>query len=556
MLSDIWTFLTSQSDIWLRIAEHLWISFISVVIAAAIALPVGLFIGHIRRGSAVLGALTGAARALPTLGLLTLFGLALGIGLRAPILALVILAIPSLLAGAYSSVEAMPRRIRDAARAIGMTESQIMWRVELPLAAPVIVGAIRAATLQVIATATLAAYITDYGLGRYLFTGLKTRDYPQMLAGALLVIALAIACELVLGKLQKVAAYKAAPDGAVEEAGSQEALSTEALATEATAATALDDTAPRPGTKQRQERWRAALPLLAGVGVIIAVIVTFRAGIFTGISDEVAEDRPVVVGSQDYYSNEIIAEIYAQGLEHAGIDVRRDFRIGQREVYMPELADGKIDVFPEYSGNLAQYLGGGDVENSSPESVYNELQQLLPPGLRALPPAPATDQDSFVVTRAMADEYGLHTIADLRKIPGVARLGANSELAQRPYGPDGIREVYRAETRLVPIEDSGGPLTVRALRAGSIDVADIYSADPVLASDEFVILEDPAFLLTPSQVTPIVSDRTSAEVAAVLKKISQQLTAEDLRDLNSQSANDELAAPTIASRWLAEKNLD
>lgn len=144
-------------------------------------------------------ALAGAARAVPTLGLLTLLGLALGIGLLAPGIALVVLAIPPLLAGAYAGVASVDANTVKAARAMGMTESQIIFRVELPLAAPVVIGGVRSAVMQVIATATLAAYTADAGLGRYIFAGLKTRDYGEMIGGALLVIALALLVEALFG---------------------------------------------------------------------------------------------------------------------------------------------------------------------------------------------------------------------------------------------------------------------------------------------------------------------------------------------------------------------
>lgn len=186
-----------------RIGQHLLVSAVAVALAALVALPAGVIIGHSRRGVGAVGAFTGAARALPTLGLLTLCALWLGIGVGAPLVALVVLAIPSLLAGAYSGVQAVPVQTADAARAIGMRPAQVVWQVELPLALPVIVGGLRAAVLQVVATATLAAYTADIGLGRYLFTGLKTRDYGQMLAAAMLVIMLAVALELLLAALQR-----------------------------------------------------------------------------------------------------------------------------------------------------------------------------------------------------------------------------------------------------------------------------------------------------------------------------------------------------------------
>lgn len=193
-----------------RVLEHLWYTLLGVGIAALIALPIGLYVGHTRRGRGLAVGAAGAARALPTLGLVTLFGLLIGIGLLAPLIAFVVLAIPSLLAGAYSACESVDPRTVDAARAQGMTEMQILTRVELPLGLPLLMTGLRSATLQVVSTAMLAAYIGNGGLGRYIFLGLKTQDYPQMLAGSLLVIALAIVLELILLGIQRLTA----PQGA------------------------------------------------------------------------------------------------------------------------------------------------------------------------------------------------------------------------------------------------------------------------------------------------------------------------------------------------------
>lgn len=193
-----------------RLLEHLWYTLIGVGIAAVIAIPLGLLVGHTHKGRGLAVTLSGAARALPTLGLVTLFGLLMGIGLTAPILAFVVLAIPSLLAGAYSACESVDPRTVDAARAQGMTEWQILSRVEVPLGMPLLIAGLRSAVLQVIATAMLAAYIGNGGLGRYIFLGLKTQDYAQMLAGSLLVIALAIAAEAVLLGIQKLSAPRGA----------------------------------------------------------------------------------------------------------------------------------------------------------------------------------------------------------------------------------------------------------------------------------------------------------------------------------------------------------
>lgn len=189
----------------LRLLEHLGYSALTVVIAAAIAWPLGLWIGHTGRLRGLAISLTGALRALPTLGLLTLAVLWIGIGLTGPVLALVVLAVPPLLAGAYAGLESVDRKVIDSARGLGFTEWQVLTRVEIPLALPLIVGGLRSAVLQVVSTATVAAYIGLGGLGRYLIDGIAVRDYPQTLAGSLVVVVLALVLDAAFAVAQRSA---------------------------------------------------------------------------------------------------------------------------------------------------------------------------------------------------------------------------------------------------------------------------------------------------------------------------------------------------------------
>ncbi|HZP15942.1 MAG TPA: ABC transporter permease [Nocardioides sp.] len=186
-----------------RLIEHVGYTALTVGVAAAIALPLGLWIGHTGRLRTVAIALTGALRALPTLGVLTLMVLWRGIGLTPAIVSLVVLAIPPLLAGAYAGLESVDRATIDAARAIGMTEWQILFRVEVPLALDLIIGGVRSAVLQVVATATVAAYIGLGGLGRYLIDGIAVRDYGQMLAGSFVIVVLALALDALFALVQR-----------------------------------------------------------------------------------------------------------------------------------------------------------------------------------------------------------------------------------------------------------------------------------------------------------------------------------------------------------------
>ena len=261
----------------------------------------------------------------------------------------------------------------------------------------------------------------------------------------------------------------------------------------------------------------------------------------------------LVVGSQDYYSNEIIAEAYAQALEGAGFTVDRQLRIGQREVYMPEIEAGAIDVFPEYTGNLLQYLDA-DATARSTDEVYAALQTALPSGLRALEQAPATDQDSYVVTADFAAAHSLSSIGDLAGA-GTLTLGGNSELQTRPYGPMGLSQTYGVTVNFTPIEDSGGPLTVKALKDGDIQLANIYSSDPALADGTLKVLDDPKGLFLASHVVPLASSRVNDDATAVINRVSAALDAQDLVEMNRASTVEQKSASQIAHEWLISEGL-
>ncbi|TFB16591.1 ABC transporter substrate-binding protein [Microbacterium sp. 3H14] len=258
----------------------------------------------------------------------------------------------------------------------------------------------------------------------------------------------------------------------------------------------------------------------------------------------------IVVGSQAYYSNEIIAEIYAQALEGAGFDVKREFNIGQRDAYMPDVESGAIDVFPEYTGNLLEYLDDSATA-TSPEDVYAALQDALPDSLTALDYAEASDQDTYTVLKSFAEENGLTSIGDLSKVTTPVTIGAAPEFEQRPYGPAAAKEVYGVDLAF----SATGPTTLESLLAGEIQVADIYSADPAFQTEDIVALEDPENIILASNVVPIVSSDVADEVADVINAISAKLTAEELVGLNVQSTVDQKSASDIAEAWLTDNDL-
>ncbi len=188
------------------IGEHLFYTFLSVLIAALIAIPLGWWIGHTGRGREVAVTVSGAARALPSFGLLLLLVLVFGVLHKpeAAVTTFVLLAIPSILAGAYAGFEAIDRAVIDAGRAMGMTEWQVVWRIEVPLGLPLLIGGLRSAVLQVVATVTIAAYVNLGGVGYYIIQGVPLRRFDQILGGALVVVALALLLDGLFALVQRL----------------------------------------------------------------------------------------------------------------------------------------------------------------------------------------------------------------------------------------------------------------------------------------------------------------------------------------------------------------
>lgn len=279
----------------------------------------------------------------------------------------------------------------------------------------------------------------------------------------------------------------------------------------------------------------------------------------TGAGPAEGDGGTIRVGSANFPESEIIAETYAQALEAEGVTVQRQMQIGARDIYIAALQDGSIDLVPEYTGNLLQYL---DPETTAvtPEEVNAALAEASPEGFSTLTPAPAEDKDSYNVTREFSEANGITSLADLAGYDGPLRIGGNPELAERPYGPKGLTEVYGVPAErltFVAISDAGGPLTVKALNDGEVDLADIYSTTPAIVENGFVTLEDPENMIMAQNVVPMISDTVATDqVRETLDAVSAALTTEDLLAMNARNQGDEKASPaTIAADWLAENDL-
>ncbi len=270
-------------------------------------------------------------------------------------------------------------------------------------------------------------------------------------------------------------------------------------------------------------------------------------------------DSPtIVVGSFAFPESTILGEIYAQALTANGMEVETKFNIGPRQQTIPALQDGSINVIPEYNGNLLAYYDTDYTERTT-EEVDGALEEAIAvDDLRVLDSADAQDKDAYVVTKAKADEFDLTSIGDLSALEPF-ELGASPQFAELGYGIPGLADVYGVtDVTFTPIEDFGGPDTVKALVDDSVQVADIFTTSPAIVSQDLVVLDDPENLISSQNIIPLVAESVyTEELAEVLNEVSAELTTEDLIALRERVEGEEKAsAEDAAADWLAEKGLN
>ncbi len=266
----------------------------------------------------------------------------------------------------------------------------------------------------------------------------------------------------------------------------------------------------------------------------------------------------MTVSSANFTESEIIGNLYAEALKAKGYDVATKFNIGSREAYIPALADGSIDLIPDYTGNLLLFLDK-NADVSTPASILNGLPAaLLAKNLAALTPAAAEDKDSVVVTRATADKWNLKSIGDLAAHNAEVTMAGPPEFKERPVGLPGLEKNYGlVPAKFVPIADGGGPATVKALLDGSVTAANIFTTSTAIPANDLVVLEDPKNNFPAQQVIPVAGkDKLDMKAIETIDAVSAKLSTEELIKLNEQVSGDSKTEPKAAAiAWLTEQGL-
>lgn len=261
----------------------------------------------------------------------------------------------------------------------------------------------------------------------------------------------------------------------------------------------------------------------------------------------------LVIGSANFPESVLLAQIYADALSAKGVAVSTRLNIASRETYLGALADGSIDLIPEYTGNLARYFDK-TADIADPAAALAALKKALPAGLAVLAPSAAQDSDSICVTAATAKQYGLKSIADLAGHAKDMVLGGPPEFKQRVDGVPGLQRVYGLGFKSFLPFDSANSLTVTALKNGQVQAANLYTTDPQVAANGFVALQDPKHLFGAQNVIPLIrKDRLSEAVASTLDAVSARLDTTTLAALVKSVVIDKQDVATVARGFLAGK---
>jgi len=300
--------------------------------------------------------------------------------------------------------------------------------------------------------------------------------------------------------------------------------------------------------------------VIAGVATALAATLAVSA---CGGGDPLAKDtdsgsgsgESITIGSANFPESTLFGEIYAQALEAKGVSVTRNFDLGSREKYMVGLKDGSIDLIPEYTGSLLQFLDP-QTKAASVDEVYTELQAKLPDNLIVLDKATAENKDAVVVTKETADKWSLKSIEDLVPHCGEVVFGGPPEFQTRAHGTPGLQEKYGCTFKSYSALEPGA-ITTKALKENTVQAADIFTTDASIKAEGFVVLEDPKNNFTAENLLPLINkDKATDTIKDVLNAISAKLDQDSLNELNvklNDPSKPEYA--DVAKEWLAQAGI-
>ena len=482
------------------IGQHVVLVLVSTGIAAAVGLPLGIAMARRPR---LARALLGVAGLLQTIPSLALFGFLIplpfigGIGARTAIVALVLYALLPVLRNTYTGILQVDRAVVEAATGMGMTPSQRLRMVELPLALPVILAGLRIAAVVSVGTATIAAAVGAGGLGTYVFRGIATLDTRLILAGAIPAALLALATDALLGAVEK---------------------------------------SRRPA--------RAAALLAAGAALAAALAFLATGG---------SRQRAVIVGSKNFTEQVILGEVVAAVLEDRGFHVDRRLNLGGTKVCHEAVTTGQLDLYVEYTGTALTDILKKPVRQD-PAAVLDEVRSAYRPlGLRVGAPLGFNNTYALVMRRQEAARLGIARISDLARHAATLRVGLFGEFLERQDGMPGLLQTYGFRFGVRPREMDLG-LIYSALAAGQVDLVVGSATDGLISALDLVVLQDDRHYFPPYDAVAVMNEAGLARhpgLAAALESLDGRIDEDTMRRMNYAVDGGHRAPADVAREFVA-----
>ena len=501
--------------------EHIFLVLLSTSFAVAIGVPLGIVLTRVR---SLQTPVLGFANIMQTVPSLALFGLLIpipfigGIGSRTAVIALALYALLPVIRNTVTGIMGIDPKISEAAVAMGMTGSQRLRLVELPLAVPVILTGIRVAVVISVGVATVAAAVGAGGLGTYIFRGLRQNDNNLLLAGALASAMLALLCDLALGQFQQSYSIEA--------------------------------------RDKRSQR------LVLGSAVALIFVGLIGASFFAGHSPQnaaaaneiVPNGKSIIVGSKDFTESIILAEILAQMLEKQGVDVKRQFELGGNLPHDSLLAH-QIDVYPEYTGTAyTAILKHAPI--TDPQAVYDQtLREYAERFKLAVSPPLGFSNDFAILVRGdVARKNNLKTISDAVPLAKTWQAGFGQDFMSRADGYSGFSKAYGFNFAKQPREMDLS-LTYRALQSGDLDIIAGNSTDGLISALDLFQLADDKHYFPPYQAVFIARQDAMPILQNAFDELKNAIPTDEMRRLNYEVDGNKRTAREVAAEWLSKIKL-
>lgn len=503
------------SEIWLRTGEHLLLVALSVAIALLIGIPAGLLV---TRRPKLAPPIIGFANAVQTIPSLAIFGFLIsvpllgGIGKIPAIVALFLYALLPLVRNTYAGITGVDRAIVEAGRGMGMTDRQLLWKVEFPLAMGVIIAGVRVATVTSVGVATIAAAIGAGGLGVFIFRGIATVNNSLILAGAVPAAVMALLADFAIGEIEKIL---------------------------------------REGANWRKWKTPRSLVLLVLVGVLGSI------AFYPASNSTSPASGDITIGSKNFTEQVILGELLAQQIEnHTNLTVARQFNLGGTFICHEAVKSGQIDGYVEYTGTaFAGILNRDPIADA--RAVEAEVRKSYKEqfDLAVMPSLGFENTFAIVVRGEDARRYDLQQLSDLKRQADEWQPGFGYEFIERDDGYPGLARTYDLDFARSPRVMELG-LMYRALVHHQVDVVAANSTDGLLGKLDLVVLEDDQQYFPPYEAVPVFSRETLErypEVRESIEQLAGQISESDIQEMNYAVDGDFRPFDEVVREFLASR---